>query len=171
MCIVIAEHFPFCTLVQHLIFRNFKGLQTVVMHPSSYLLEIVLGELVCNAEQLAAGVRVCKGPDAQTVGGIQLPLEELAAGLLDLSQLEKTGCREQCLDVSLLYSHLGARRSGHQRRFTYTFVMMLRLVRHLSKSCCLQSVSHLSCGSLQLFLSLYRPLDGLLTQTLSLRML
>lgn len=52
-----------------------------------YLLEIVLGELVCDAEQLAAGVRVCEGPDAQAVGGVQLSLEELAAGLLYLSQL------------------------------------------------------------------------------------
>lgn len=55
-----------------------------MQHVTSYLLEIVLGELVCNAQQLAAGVCVCEGPDAQTVGGIQLPLEELAAGLLDL---------------------------------------------------------------------------------------
>lgn len=55
------------------------------MDSCSYLLKIVLGELVCDAEQLAAGVRVCKGPDPQTVRGIQLPLEELTAGLLDLS--------------------------------------------------------------------------------------
>lgn len=72
----------------------------------SHLLKIVLGELVCNAEQLAAGVCVREGPDAQTVGGIQLSLEELAAGLLDLSQLKEAGGREQRLDVSLLYSHL-----------------------------------------------------------------
>ena len=36
----------------------------------SYLLKIVLGELVCNAEQLAAGVCVGEGPDAQTIGRI-----------------------------------------------------------------------------------------------------
>lgn len=83
------------------------------MYRCSYLLKIVLGELVRNAEQLAAGVCVCKGPDAQTVGGIELPLEELAAGLLNLSQLEKTGCGKQRLDISLLYSHLGEGRSGH----------------------------------------------------------
>lgn len=76
------------------------------MHLCSYLLEIVLGELVCNAEQLTARVRVGKGSDAQTIGRIQLPLQELAAGLLDLSQLEEAGCREQSLNIPLLYSHL-----------------------------------------------------------------
>lgn len=69
----------------------------------------MLGELVCYAEQLAAGVCVREGPDAQTVGGVQLPLEELTAGLLDLSQLEQAGSREQSLHISLLHSHLGAR--------------------------------------------------------------
>lgn len=83
----------------------------------SYLLKIVLSELVCNAEQLATGVCICKGPDAETVGGIQLPLEELTAGLLNLSQLEQASCREQSLNVPLLYRHLGAERSGHQNPF------------------------------------------------------
>lgn len=78
-----------------------------------YLLKIVLGKLVCNAEQLAARVRVGKSSDAQTIGRIQLPLEELTAGLLDLSQLEKASSREQCLDVSFLYSHLDAGRAAH----------------------------------------------------------
>lgn len=59
-----------------------------------YLLKVVLGELVCNSEQLTAGVSVCKGPDAQTVGRIQLPFEKLTAGLLDLSQLKETSCRK-----------------------------------------------------------------------------
>lgn len=72
-----------------------------------YLLEVVLGELVCDAEQLAAGMCVCEGPDAQTVRGIQLPLEELAAGLLDLSQLEQAGGREESLHIPLFHSHLG----------------------------------------------------------------
>lgn len=73
------------------------------------LLEVVLGELVRDAEKLAAGVRVCEGPDAQTVGGVQLPLEELAAGLLDLSQLEQAGSGEESLHVPLLHSYLGTR--------------------------------------------------------------
>lgn len=67
----------------------------------------MLRELVCDAQQLAAGVRVCKGPDAKAVGGVQLPLEELAAGLLDLSQLEQAGSREESLHIPLLHSHLG----------------------------------------------------------------
>lgn len=52
---------------------------------ASYLLKIVLGELICNAKQLTTGVCVCKRPDSQTVGGIQLSLEELTASLLNLS--------------------------------------------------------------------------------------
>lgn len=69
----------------------------------------MLGELVRDTEQFAAGVRVCKGPDAQTVGRVQLPLEELTAGLLDLSQLEQAGSGEESLHIPLLHSHLGAR--------------------------------------------------------------
>lgn len=111
------------------------------MYPCSYLLKVVLGELVCNAQQLAAGVCVCEGPDAQTVGGIQLSLEELAAGLLDLSQLEKAGRREQRLDISLLYCHLGAWRSGHQRAPIREAIEQ-RFVE--------QCISHLGCGTLQL---------------------
>lgn len=55
-----------------------------------HLLKVVLCELVCDPEQLTAGVSICKGPYAQTVGRIQLPFEKLAAGLLDLSQLKET---------------------------------------------------------------------------------
>lgn len=72
----------------------------------SHLLEIVLSEFVSDAEQLAAGVSVGEGSDAQAVGGIQLPLEELAAGLLDLCQLQQASRGEQSLDVPLLYRHL-----------------------------------------------------------------
>lgn len=79
----------------------------VLIYVCSYLLKIVLRELICNAEQLSAGVRVSEGPDAQTVGGIQLPFEKLTAGLLDLSQLEEAGCREQGLNIALLHGHLG----------------------------------------------------------------
>lgn len=73
----------------------------------SHLLEVVLGELIGDAEQLSAGVCVCKGPDSQTVGGVQLSLEELAAGLLDLCELQQTCCGQQSLDVPLLHRHLG----------------------------------------------------------------
>lgn len=100
-------------------------------------MKIVLGELVCNAEQLATGVCVCEGPDAQTVGRIQLSLEELTAGLLDLRQLEKAGGREQRLHVSLLYSHLGAGRRG------YHIATKLRVSKPLN-----QSFFHFNSGSL-----------------------
>lgn len=91
-----------------------------------YLLKIVLGELVGDAEQLAAGVRVCEGPDAQTVGGVQLSLEELAAGLLYLGQLQKAGSREQRLDVSLLDGHLRTGRFGTSHTQSYKRVTDLK---------------------------------------------
>lgn len=59
-----------------------------------HLLEVVLGELISNAEQLATRVCVCKGPDSQTVGRIELSLQEFTAGLLNLSQLEKASSRK-----------------------------------------------------------------------------
>lgn len=67
----------------------------------------MLGKLISNAEQLATGVCVGKGPDSQAVGRIQLSLQEFTAGLLNLSQLEKASGRKQRLDVSLLNGHLG----------------------------------------------------------------
>lgn len=72
-----------------------------------YLLKVVLGELISNAEQLATGVCVCEGPDSKTVGRIELPLQKFTAGLLNLRQLEKASSRKQRLDISLLNSHLG----------------------------------------------------------------
>lgn len=68
--------------------RNLSGIKLC------YLLEVVLGELISDAEQLATRVCVCKGPDSQTVGGIKLPLQEFTAGLLNLSQLEKASGRK-----------------------------------------------------------------------------
>ena len=46
-----------------------------------HLLEVVLGELVSNPEQVSAGVSVGKVPDPQTVGRVELAHEKLAAGL------------------------------------------------------------------------------------------
>lgn len=81
--------------------------QTCPSHCRSYLLKVVLGELVSDAQQLTTGVCVCKGPDSQTVGRIKLPLQEFTAGLLNLCQLEEASSREQGLDVPLLDCHLG----------------------------------------------------------------
>lgn len=55
------------------------------------------------AEELRAGVQVGEGPDAQTVGGMQLRLEELAADLLHVHQLEEAGCCQQ--DLPLQHTH------------------------------------------------------------------
>lgn len=80
-------------------------------HPNSsraspYLLEVVLCEFVSDPQQLTARVSVSKSPDAQAIGRVQLSLEELAAGLLDLGQLEEASSRQQGLDVALLHGDL-----------------------------------------------------------------
>lgn len=57
------------------------------------------------AEELRAGVQVGEGPDAQTVGGMQLRLEELAADLLHVHQLEEAGCCQQDLPLQHTHTH------------------------------------------------------------------
>jgi hypothetical protein len=44
---------------------------------------------VGDAQQFAAGVRVGERPDAQAVARVELALQELAARVLDLRQLEQ----------------------------------------------------------------------------------
>lgn len=48
-------------------------------------------------EELCACVEVSKGSDAQTVGGVQLALQELTAHLPHIHQLQETGCRQEYL--------------------------------------------------------------------------
>lgn len=82
----------------------------VLSHGSStgapYLLEVVLGELVSNPQQFTARVSISKSSDAQAIGRVQLSLKELAAGLLDLGQLEKASSWQQGLDIPLFHSDL-----------------------------------------------------------------
>lgn len=52
---------------------------------------------VCRLEQVTARVCVGEAPDAQTVGGVELTQQELAAGVTDPIQLQKAGGREQSL--------------------------------------------------------------------------
>jgi hypothetical protein len=52
---------------------------------------------VCCLEQVTARVCVCKASDAQTVGGVKLAQQELAAGIPDTIQLQEAGSREQSL--------------------------------------------------------------------------
>lgn len=59
--------------------------------------EDLTGEGVGLAEKLRAGVQVCEGSDAQTVGGVKLRLQELAANLTHVHQLEEAGRRQQNL--------------------------------------------------------------------------
>jgi len=72
-----------------------------------HLLEVVLRELVSDAQQFPAGVCVGEGADAQAVGGVQLTLEELAADVLNLNQLQQTGGRKERLDIGLLDDDVG----------------------------------------------------------------
>lgn len=66
----------------------------------------MLCEFVSNPQQLAARVSVSKSPDAQAIGRVQLSLEELAAGLLDLGQLEEASSWQQGLHVALFHGDL-----------------------------------------------------------------
>lgn len=59
--------------------------------------ETLTGEGVGLAEKLRACVQVGEGSDAQTVGGVKLSLQELAADLTDVHQLEEAGCWQQNL--------------------------------------------------------------------------
>lgn len=52
---------------------------------------------VGGLEQVAAGVRIGKAPDAQAVGGVELTQQELAAGVSDAIQLQEAGGWEQSL--------------------------------------------------------------------------
>ena len=64
--------------------------------------------------KLLAGVGVCKVPDAQTVGGVELPHEELAAGLPHRAHLQDGGGRQQHLghgDITPTYLYLSAKQT------------------------------------------------------------
>lgn len=91
----------------------------------THLLEVVLGKLVSDTQQFAAGVRVCEGADAEAVGGVQLPLQELAAGFLDLRELQQTRGRQKGLHVALLHRHLTA----HITNTSHQLLLLPRLHR------------------------------------------
>lgn len=48
-------------------------------------------------EELRACVQVSEGSDAQTVGGVELRLQELTTHLTNVHQLQETGGRQQNL--------------------------------------------------------------------------
>lgn len=54
--------------------------------------------VVCDFVQILAPLCVSEGPDAQTVGRVQLLHKERAAGLHYRSQLQQTGSRQQALN-------------------------------------------------------------------------
>lgn len=55
------------------------------------------GVRVGLAEELRARVQVSERPDAQTVGGVKLRLEELATNLPNVHQLQEAGGRQKNL--------------------------------------------------------------------------
>jgi len=42
--------------------------------------------------EVSAGVKVSEGLDAESVGGMELGLQEVAAGITHLPHLQKVGC-------------------------------------------------------------------------------
>ena len=67
--------------------------------------EVLAGEALRLLEQVGAGVEVCEAHDAQAVGGVELLLEELAAGVANLGELQEVCGREEGLDVLLRDLH------------------------------------------------------------------
>ena len=65
--------------------------------------------------KLFAGVSVSEVPDAETVGGVELPHEELAAGLPHGGHLEDGGGGEKDLDVVLADRQLARVGEVHQQ--------------------------------------------------------
>lgn len=64
---------------------------------------IKIRELTCisvgHAEQFCAGVKVSECSDAQAVGGMELGLQEVAANLPNIHQLQEAGSGKQHLDT------------------------------------------------------------------------
>ena len=72
----------------------------------SHLSEVPLNVGLCRGEELEAAVEVGEGPDAEAVGGVELGLEELAAGVPHIGQLEQVSGGEQRLDIVLGHINL-----------------------------------------------------------------
>ena len=51
-------------------------------------------------------MEVCEGPDAEAVGGVKLGLEELAARVPHVCQLQQVGSGKQRLDIVLSHINL-----------------------------------------------------------------
>lgn len=63
-------------------------------------------------------MRVSKAPDAQTVGGVELTQQELAAGVTDAIQLQEAGSWEQSLWGEMRQREPGAQGQGTGTRGT-----------------------------------------------------
>lgn len=68
------------------------------MHESRTHHDVVVGNLV----QVGAALSVCKLPDANAVGRVELLHEEAATCLHHLGQLQQTGCGQQALHCLFL---------------------------------------------------------------------
>ena len=74
--------------------------------PLVHLGEVPLDVALGGGEQVHAAVQVCEGPDAEAVGGVELALQELAARVPDIRQLQQVGGGQQRLHVVLGHVHL-----------------------------------------------------------------
>ena len=70
-----------------------------------HLCEVPLDAALGGGEQVHAAVQVCEGPDAEAVGGVELALQELAARVPDIRQLQQVGGGQQRLHVILGHVH------------------------------------------------------------------
>ena len=75
--------------------------------------------------KLLAGVCVCKVPDAQAVGGVELSHEELAARLPHRAQLQDGGGRQQNLGQGFLYISALSTHKGYSRQTVVIYENMI----------------------------------------------
>lgn len=77
-------------------------------------LEVVLRELVSYLQQVPASVRVGESANSEAVARIELPLQELAADILDFGKLKEASGRQQRLHVALFHNDLRRVAEVHQ---------------------------------------------------------
>ena len=81
-----------------------------ILNDLTDLCEVPLNVRLCGGQELETSVEVGEGPDAEAVGGVELRLEELAASVPHICQLEQVGGGEQRLDILLRHINLITRR-------------------------------------------------------------
>ena len=70
-------------------------------------------------------MEVSEGPDAEAVSGVKLGLEELAARVPHVCQLQQVGGREQRLDIFLSHINLASKIANHELRYEDHFTWLV----------------------------------------------